>query len=149
MANSGHEMAYIGAHYVPAEYLPENKITKKNVACWFHLDAAIACRTWKRSGTYFEPQQEPNQVYYLAAVPGLLDSIKAAFGEVKGLTIGSGRYAGELIKIVKDGYPACGFFGSNYFFHTRQDNDNETSPELLDLVGKGFVKFFTALETTK
>ncbi|MBI4767139.1 MAG: hypothetical protein HY787_21545 [Deltaproteobacteria bacterium] len=115
-------------------------------ACWFHLGAAIACRTWKRAGTSFEPQNEPNKVFYLAAVPGLLDSVKAAFGEVKGLTIGSGRYAGELFNIVKDGFKACGFFGSNYFFHTRQDKATETSPELLDPVGKGLVKFFKNLE---
>jgi hypothetical protein len=146
IANSGHEMAYMGAHYAPAEYLPENKISKENVACWFHLGAAIGCRTWKKNGIVFEPQKEPNKVYYLAAVPELLDPVKAAFGEVKGLTIGSGNYAGELINIVKKGYRACGFFGSNYFFHTRRDNENETSPELLDPVGKGIVHFFKTLE---
>ena len=146
IANSGHEMAYMGAHYAPAEYLPENKITKENVACWFHLGAAIGCRTWKKRDILYEPLNEPNKVYYLAAVPGLFDSVKAAFGEIKGLKIGSGTYAGELLNIVKGGYNACGFFGSNYFFHTRQDNDNETSPELLDPVGKGMVKFFKNLE---
>lgn len=149
IANSGHEMAYLGAHYAPAEYLPENKITKENVACWFHLGAAIACRTWKRTGTNFEPQNEPNKAYYLAAVPWLLDSVKAAFGEVQGLTIGSGRYAGELIKIVQSGYRACGFFGSNYFFHTRQDKATETGPELLEPVGKGIIQFFKTLEKSR
>jgi len=149
IANSGHEMAYMGAHYAPDEYLPENKIFKESVACWFHLGAAIACRAWKKTGIIYDPLKEPNKVYYLAAVPGLLDSVKAAFGEVKGLTIGSGTYAGELLNIVKGGFKACGFFGSNYFFHTRQDNENETSPELLDPVGKGMIQFFKALENPK
>lgn len=116
---------------------------------WKESGSPGACRTWKRSGTSFEAQNEPNQATYLAAVPGLLDSVKAAFGEVQGLTIGSGRYAGELINIVKGGYQACGFFGTNYFFHTRQDKATETSPELLEPVGKGIIQFFKTLEKSR
>ncbi len=84
-------------------------------------------------------------MYYLAAVPGLIDAVKTSFGEVQGLTIGSGRYAGEFIGIVKNGFNSAGFFGSNYFFHTKLDSEKETSPELLDPVGKGLGHFFKIL----
>jgi len=147
IGNSGHEMGYMGAHFAPDEYLPAYNINRDNVACWFHLGASIACRSWQKDGGNFKPLDEPNQAYFLAAVPQLLDAIKTSFGNVKGLYMGTGSYAGELSNIVKWGYTACGFFGSNYFFHTRMDSEKETGPEFLDPVGQGLIKFFTALET--
>jgi hypothetical protein len=145
IANSGHEMAYMGARYAFTDYLPQHGITKDNVVCWFHLGAAIACRAWKKGPTGFEPLSEPNKIYYLASVPELLPAVQAAFGGIPGLTIGSGQYAGELIHIVKNGFKGCGFFGANYFFHTPMDKPQETGPELLEPVGKALTGFFTAL----
>ncbi len=149
IANSGHEMAYMGAHFAPDEYLPAYNITKDNVVCWFHLGASIACRSWQKDGGNFKPLDEPNQSYFLAAVPQLLDAVKTSFSGVKGLYMGTGTYAGELSNIVKGGYAACGFFGSNYFFHTRMDTEKETGPEFLEPVGEGLTKFFTAMEAVK
>jgi hypothetical protein len=149
IANSGHEMAYMGAHAAFDEYLPEHKITKDNVACWFHLGAAIACRRWRKTGDEFIFLDEPNKVFYLAAVPGLIGPVKESFGGVKGLTMGSGNYAGELTGIVKGGFKACGFFGANYFFHTKEDTQKETSPAFLKPVGEGMAQFFKTLESMK
>ena len=149
IGNSGHEMAYMGAHFAPDEYLPAYNINKDNTVCWFHFGASIACRSWQKDGGNFKPLDEPNQAYFLAAVPQLLDAVKASFSDVKGLYMGTGTYAGELINIVKWGYPACGFFGSNYFFHTSMDTENETSPAFLEPVGQGLIKFLTQLETPK
>lgn len=147
IGNSGHEMAYMGAHFAPDEYLPAYNINKDNVVCWFHLGAAIACRSWQQDGGNFIPLDEPNFDYYLTSVPDLLDAIKSSFSDVPGLKMGAGSYAGELKNIVEWGYTACGFFGSNYFFHTRMDTEKETGPDFLDPVGQGLIKFFTALET--
>jgi hypothetical protein len=146
ISNSGHEMAYMGAHFAPHEYLPANGITKDKVAHWLHLGAAIACRSWQKKEGSFEPLAAPNKAYYLAAVPELLDAVQSAFQDVQGLRIGTGVYAGELLNIVKSGYTAYGFFGSNYFFHTRMDTEKETGPELLEPVGRGFIKILPVLE---
>lgn len=146
IANSGHEMAYMGAHYAFTEYLPENGITKDKVVCWFHLGAAIATRKWKKTDKGFEPLSEPNKVFYLAAVPPLLEPVQSSFGRIPGLTISSGRYFGELLNIVKKGFTACGFFGSNYFFHTPLDKPEETGPEWLEPVGQALIQFFSTLE---
>ncbi|MCX5996182.1 MAG: hypothetical protein NTV42_00910 [Chloroflexi bacterium] len=140
IGNSGHELAYVGSHFAPDEYLPAYNINKDNVACWFHLGASIACRSWQKDGANFKPLDVPNDAYFLAA---------SSFVGVKGLYMGTGTYAGELVNIVKWGYTACGFFGSNYFFHTRMDTEQETSPALLEPVGDGLIKFFTALEAGK
>jgi hypothetical protein len=146
IGNSGHELGYMGSHYAPNEYLPESGITPKNTAYWLHLGAAVACRSWQKKGDSFEPLNQPNKVYYLASVPELLEPAKAAFGDVQGLNIVTGRYAGELLNIVNWGYRAYGFYGMNYFFHTRMDTEKETSPELLDPVGRGLVKMLETLE---
>lgn len=140
VANSGHELNDMGAHLTIDKFFPEYGLTRDNVACWIHLGASIACRSWRKVGHDFEPLNQPNEISYLVATKDLYPLIQMNFKDVKGLKTGTGTYLGELAVIVDKGYNAAGFFGSNYFFHTKMDSERETGPEFLEPVAVSLKK---------
>ncbi|MBM3166345.1 MAG: hypothetical protein FJZ83_03185 [Chloroflexi bacterium] len=147
IANSGHELDNMGAHFTLDAYLPSYNITKENVTAWIHLGAGIACRSWQKAGKEFIPLDQPNERAFLRGTEELLPVFEPAFQHIPGLKIGAGGYAGELKEIANAGYNAFGFFGSNYFFHTLQDTEKETGPELLEPVARALTKALAELDS--
>lgn len=148
IANSGHELNQMGGEKTMDEMLPGFGINKDNVVSWLGLGAAIGTRSWTRQGSDYLPSNTPN-TFYLASIPELAPSVQAAYKDIKGLITGSGEgtYFGELKDIVARGYKAAGFFGTNYFFHTIMDTEKETSPELLDPIGKATKNYLESINS--
>lgn len=147
IANSGHELDNMGAHFTLDEYLSSYDISQGNVTAWLHLGAGIACRKWEKDGSDFRPLEISNPSAFLQATEALLPPIKPAFQDIQGLKIGTGSYGGELGEIVDAGYNAFGFFGNNFFFHTRMDTEKETSPQLLEPIARASAIVLTELDS--
>jgi hypothetical protein len=147
VADSGHELDFMGAHFTLDEYLPAYNITKKNVTAWLHLGAGIGCRSWQKAGKEFVPLDQPNERAFLRGTQELFPVFEPAFQHIPGLKIGTGSYAGALKDIVDAGYNAFGFFGSNYFYHILQDTEKETGPELLEPVARALTNVLTELDS--
>jgi hypothetical protein len=135
VANSGHELAFAGAHHsLPLVPSPDR------VALWLHLGASIAARAWDTSGEAPEPLDEVhanNQMFYAR---GLLPVVEAAFGDVPELELLPHerlvRSNSELGEILHRGYSAIGLVGPHHFFHTPGDLPAVTSPALLAPYGE-------------
>lgn len=149
IANSGHELNQMGGQKTMDEMLPGFGINKDNVVSWLGLGASIGTRSWTRHGFDYLPSNTPNPNFYLASIPELAPLVQAAYKDIEGLTLGSGEgtYFGELKDIVARGYKAAGFFGLNYFFHTIMDTEKETSPELLDPIGKATKNYLESINS--
>lgn len=142
MANSGHELGTLGAHRSLNDVAPP----PGDVVCWIHLGASIATRAWKMGEKGPVALDEPNTDGNLVATEDLLGRVKNAFAGVPWLAPrASGPVAGELKHFIDAGYSAFGFFGPHYFFHTRRDTPETTSPELLEPVGQGLAAFVDSL----
>jgi len=149
IANSGHELNQMGGQKTMDEMLPGFGINKDNVVSWLGLGASIGNRSWTRNGNDYLPSDTPNPSSYLSSIPELAPSVQAAYKDVEGLILwsGDGTYFGELKDIIARGYKAAGFFGLNYFFHTTMDTEKETSPELLDPIGKATKNYLEAINS--
>jgi hypothetical protein len=133
IANSGHELDNMGAHFSLDAYGPP----PKDVACWIHLGASIGAREWKvdADGNSI-PLDECNTIGNLVGTPDLLPLLEQAFHNVPAYKPRSGEpILGELRHFIKAGYRSYGFFGSHHYFHTPLDTDATVSPELLDPIG--------------
>jgi len=148
IANSGHELDNMGAHFTLDEYLPEHGIHTKNVTAWLHLGASIANRQWKKADKEFIPLDKPGTIF-LQGTRELLPHLQGAFKGFDGYRIGSGFYAGELKVIIEAGFNAFGFFGANYFFHQQEDTECSTEPELLEPVALSLVEILEALDKSE
>jgi len=146
IANSGHELDYLGAHYTLDEYLPAYNINPENVTVWCHLGAGISTRQWEKVGNDIKPLDQRN-TSYLVGTGDVLPLLQTAFKDIDELNVGTDAYGGELGGIVNAGYSAFGFFGGNYFFHIKQDTEKETSPELLEPIARAIANVLTQLDS--
>ena len=145
IANSGHELDNMGAHFTLDEYLPDYGIHSKNVTAWLHLGASIANRQWEKADEGFLPLDKPGTIF-LQGTQTLLPHVKHAFKGIDGYRIGSGFYAGELKVIIKAGFNAFGFFGANTFFHQQEDTERSTGPDLLEPVALALAEILETLD---
>jgi len=145
LANSGHELGYLGAEVSLAQVEPPEP---EEVAVWIHLGAAIATRAWKRSagGEGFEPSLDANRFTFLQGSPEWVPMLRAAFAGVPHLLPGSLLFLGELEVIREAGYSLFGFFGEHHFFHQAEDTAAETAPDLLEPVGRALVDAVRSVE---
>lgn len=156
IANSGHELANIGAHRSL-----EGAPPPEEVLCWLHLGASIATRAWERIETDWRPLpgQSTRRPYefrplprvhdqgHLVGAKELLPVLQAAFANVPGYTPRSGEpIRGELRHFVRAGYTAFGMFGGHQFFHTRRDTPQTTAPEFLEPVARALAETLVAVE---
>lgn len=143
IANSGHELGYLGAEIS----LEEVDVPRpEDVVAWIHLGAAIATRHWHRTAAGFEPTTGYNPFTFLQGSRELLPVLRQAFDDVPHLIPGSLLFLGELEVIHEAGYAVFGFFGEHYFFHQPEDSAEETTPELLEPFGHSLVEVLRLLE---
>jgi len=143
---SGHELWFSGGHYILDEYLPAYNINPENVTIWCHLGACISCRTWERVGNDYIPLDE-RTTSYLVGTEEVFPLLETAFKDIDNLNIGTGAYGGEMRSIADAGFNAFHFFGINYFFHTAQDTEKETSPELLEPIARAIANILVQLDS--
>jgi hypothetical protein len=146
IANSGHELGYLGAEVSIEEVaLPP----AGSVVAWLHLGAAIATRAWRKTEDGTGPSTGYNPFSFLQGSPELVPTLRQAFRDVPHLVPGSLLFLGELEVIRESGYTVFGFFGEHYFFHQPEDTAEETMPQLLDPIGRALVEVLLALEPSR
>jgi hypothetical protein len=146
IANSGHEFGYLGAEVSLEEV---DVPPPEDVDAWLHLGAAIATRAWHKSEEGYLPSAEYNPFAFLQGSQELLPVLRQAFEDIPHLVPGSLLFLGELEVIHKAGYTVFGFFGEHYFFHQPEDTAEETTPQLLEPIGRSLVEVFRILEAAK
>ncbi len=142
IANSGHELGYLGAEVSLEEV---DVPAPEDVVAWLHLGAAIATRAWHKTDKGTMPSAEYNPFAFLQGSRELVPILRQAFEDVPHLVPGSLLFLGELEVIHKAGYTVFGFFGEHYFFHQPEDTAEETMPELLEPIGRSLVEVLSAL----
>ena len=146
LANSGHELDNMGAHFSLSKFAPKTA----DVATWIHLGASIATRQWEMTDAGPKPLAKVNDKLSLTGVDDLVPVLEDAFADAPGYdpySASEGRVAGELRHFIDSGYRAFGIFGGHFFFHTRNDTPATTGPEFLEPVGQALVKVIQELET--
>jgi len=146
IANSGHEFGYLGAEVSLEEV---DVPSPEDVHAWLHLGAAIATRAWHKRDEGYSPSAEYNPFAFLQGSRELLPVLRQAFEDIPHLVPGSLLFLGELEVIHKAGYAVFGFFGEHYFFHQPEDTAEETTPELLEPIGRSLVEVFSILEASQ
>jgi hypothetical protein len=144
IANSGHELGYLGAEVSLEEV---DVPPPDDVVAWLHLGAAIATRAWHKTDEGYMPSAEYNPFAFLQGSRELVPILKQAFEDVPHLLPGSLLFLGELEVIHEAGYTVFGFFGEHYFFHQPEDTAEETTPQLLEPIGRSLVEVLSTLET--
>ena len=138
-ANSGHELAGLGANAFLDQLAPPADKTK----LWVHLGAGIATLQW---------QQTPNGLKKLDVVDPkrtiiYTSTVKTAFGEAfKNIQANKrevqGEPVGELVYVAKKGYQNyAGAAYSHPYFHVQTDDANTTSPVILQEIALAFKNF--------
>ena len=135
IANSGHELSYMGAQQ-SMRSLPSSE----KVDLWLHLGASIGARRWRETAEGLQPLEQVHEYNVLFSHPRWLPTAERAFREVDDLTVASTEQLppenGELVHFIERGYPAMGMVGSHRFFHTPRDLPDVTSEQLLEPYGK-------------
>jgi len=144
-ANSGHEHAFKGAH----EFLERNAPPIDKTKLWIHFGAGAATLEWKNTanGLVKQTNVDPNRRFFFSeAVKG---SFEKSFKDIEAQKILANKNpGGELVYVAQKGYTR--FAGLSYghpFFHVKTDDENTTSPEILEVTAKAFRDLI--LEETK
>ena len=139
LGNSGHEHAFKGAH----EYLEQNAPPPEKTHLWIHFGAGAATLEYKAtaSGLVKQTNVDPKRRFFYN--DPVKKSFKNAFSKIKGeKVLANENPGGELIYVAKKGYKR--FVGVSYahpFFHVNRDDENTTSPEILEETAKAFKDF--------
>lgn len=146
VANSGHELSFMGAHKsLPS--MPEPGA----VRLWLHLGASIAARRWREQDGRLIPLEEGHEYNRLYASERLLATAREVFSGIPRLDILRNEELNaaqsELAAIAGKGYAAFGFVGSHRFFHTPLDTPAVTSPALLAPYGDALRRLVDRLAT--
>jgi len=135
-ANSGHEHAFKGAH----EFLERNAPPIDKTKLWIHFGAGAATLEWKNTanGLVKQANVDPNRRFFFSeAVKG---SFEKSFKDIEAQKIVANKNpGGELVYVAQKGYTR--FAGVSYghpFFHVKTDDENTTSPEILEVTAKAF-----------
>jgi hypothetical protein len=135
VANSGHELDFMGARHSLPTMPPPAEVT-----LWLHLGASIGARRWREQDGELLPLDEVHEHNILYSSDALLSVVSGVFDRVPSLQIlsakGLGQQQSELATIIATGYRAFGLVGSHHFFHTPQDTPAVTSAQLLAPYGE-------------
>ncbi|MDD4971326.1 MAG: hypothetical protein PHT07_17995 [Paludibacter sp.] len=144
-ANSGHEHAFKGAH----EYLERDAPPVLKTKLWIHFGAGAATLEWKKTsqGLVKQSNVDPNRRFFFS--DSVSTSFNNAFKDIEAQKILANQNpGGELVYVARKGYTR--FAGVSYghpFFHVKTDDENTTSPEILEATAKAFKNLI--LEQTK
>jgi hypothetical protein len=138
-ANSGHELHGLGMK----AFLENGAPKPADTACWIHFGAGIATYKWNGD----QKTREVDPARYLTCTPDVPPVIAGAFEGLPGLKPTSERLLGELVYLAKDGYRCFGIAAGHRFHHVINDSPDNTGPELLEPVGRAFVKALDAVES--
>lgn len=122
VANSGHEYENSGSDIFIEHEAPKPADT----VMWAHIGANVAARDW-RDTTPPVPLDNVDPQRTLMVTDDLIPAARKAFAGQPGLELPrptSAGPAGELIGILKAGYPsAFGMFGTHRFHHAKADDE--------------------------
>lgn len=135
-ANSGHELHDHGMQQFRKSVAPP----PSEVACWIHFGAGIATWAWqngKKQG-FADPRRA------LQCTPDLAPLLAPEFSGIEGLRPQPNTFFGELRHL--DGYRRFGVAAAHRFHHVVTDDASNTGPEILEPVGKAFVRVLEKLQ---
>ena len=144
-ANSGHEHAFKGAH----EFLERDAPPVDKTKLWIHFGAGAATLEWKNTanGLIKQTNVDPNRRFFFSQA--VKDAFEKSFKDVEAQKIlANENPGGELLYVAQKGYTR--FAGVSYghpFFHVKTDDENTTSPAILEITAKAFRDLI--LEETK
>lgn len=138
VSNSGHEYENLGAsHLVEALGPPPAKTD-----LWLHLGANAATRDWQEMPGRLLPLPSADPYRFLMTSPDLVERARAIFVGQPGIEMvypSSEGAAGELIEVVKAGYPRhAGIFGAHRHHHAAGDDLSTIVAEPLAATARGF-----------
>lgn len=144
-ANSGHEHAFKGAH----EFLEHDAPPVDKTKLWIHFGAGAATLEWKKtsSGLIKQANVDPDRRFFFS--DGVKKSFAKSFKDIEAQKIlANENPGGELLYVAQKGYTRfAGVSYSHPFFHVRTDDENTTSPAILEVTANAFRDLI--LEETK
>ncbi|MVM29337.1 hypothetical protein GO755_04775 [Spirosoma sp. HMF4905] len=144
-ANSGHELANLGARQFLETIAPKPADTQ----LWVHLGAGIATRKWAKTEAGYAPTNQVDANRQIVYSPTVKDSFEQVFQAIDGRKAVTDKGVGELIEVVKKGYPNfLAIAGAHFLFHAPTDDAKATSPELLEEITLA-LKHFIEQETRR
>lgn len=135
-ANSGHEHAFKGAH----EFLERDAPPTDKTKLWIHFGAGAATLEWKKTanGLLKQNNVDPKRRFFFSEA--VKDAFEKSFKNIEAQKIlANENPGGELVYVAQKGYTR--FAGVSYghpFFHVKTDDENTTSPEILEVTAKAF-----------
>ncbi len=144
MANSGHELDYMGARQSLERFAP----SPEEVIAWIHLGSSIATRKWECTGDHHRPIDQLETEYgRLDCTRDLIPILEDTFRETACPRPSVRKRAGgELGLFIESGYRAFGLYGAHHYFHVDNDAPTCTLPQLLQEIAEGFRKAIVRLD---
>lgn len=144
VGTSGHELGYRGQEVFMETLNPK----PEGMKMWLHLGASIG--TWssmaEHPAKYDLPGIAPTELKNLLSAPQFVPILEKNFADVFGYKPNAGRLDGELLRLIKEGYPTFGLWGFLNSFHTRGDTPDNTAPELLEPIAKAVIQSVADIE---
>jgi hypothetical protein len=131
VANSGHELDYLGARLLHDAHLaPPPEKTR----AWLHLGASIATPAWRDVGGVLRPADRVT-TGTLQASQELAPIMRRAFADLPMYTLRTDTQIGEFRDLIDNGYRGLGVVGGgDPWFHTERDEPSTVSAETLAAV---------------
>jgi hypothetical protein len=132
---SGHELSYMGAErFLSSPIVPQ----PADVDVWLHLGANVAARQWEEAPGGWRPTARKERGA-VSAHRRFLGAARETFALVPNQEVREGRGIGELRNVEARGYTGIGLAGSNLWIHTRRDDVQSVTPDILEQVARGCV----------
>jgi hypothetical protein len=133
VANSGHELDYLGARLLHDAHLaPPPEKTR----VWLHLGASIATPPWRDVGGALQPGDRVT-TGTLQASAELAPAMRRAFADLPAYTLRTDTQIGEFRDLVDAGYRGLGIVGGgDPWFHVERDDPSTVSAETLAAVSR-------------
>ncbi len=143
VANSGHELDYLGARLLHEAHLaPSPEKTK----VWLHLGANIATPPWRTENGVLKPTDQVT-TGTLQASPEFAAIMRDAFADLTVFRVATNTRIGEFRDLVEHGYRGLGIVGgSDPWFHVERDDPSAIAPATLSAVARNAAKALAALD---
>jgi len=145
VANSGHELGYIGAEKtLESGIMPEPDET----ICWLHLGANIGVVEFVREDDSFRRDASKIQTHVMAS-PKVAPIVRPAVESIAMYGIATEDFIGELVNVREHGYPSFGLIGGGDpfpWFHTDQDTMQSVEGRNLAVIAQAAMIALEAIE---
>ncbi len=143
VANSGHELDYLGARLLHDAHLaPPPEKTR----AWLHLGASIATPPWREVDGVLRPTDRVT-TGTLQAAPELAAVMRSAFADLPVYRLSTDTRIGEFRDLVEHGYRGLGIVGgSNPWFHVERDDPSAVSADTLAAVVRATARALDVIE---